>query len=68
MNQEYPYVSDELLAHLQKIFNMSVLVLDKDMTLDGLRGIQVIMNYIEHMNKENKEVEYGVDLYEAQST
>ncbi len=62
MNQEYPYVSDELLAHLQKIFNMSVLVLDKDMTLDGLRGIQVIMNYIEHMNKENKEVEYGVDL------
>lgn len=68
MNQEYPYVSDELLAHLQKVFNMSVLVLDKDMTLDGLRGIQVIMNYIEHMNKENKEVEYGVDLYEAQST
>ena len=62
MNQEYPYVSDELLAHLQKIFNMSVLVLDKDMTLDGLRGIQVIMNYIEHINKENKEVEYGVDL------
>ena len=62
MNQEHPYVSDELLAHLQKIFNMSVLVLDKDMTLDGLRGIQVIMNYIEHMNKENKEVEYGVDL------
>ncbi len=62
MNQEYPYVSDELLAHLQKIFNMSMLVLDKDMTLDGLRGIQVIMNYIEHMNKENKEVEYGVDL------
>ena len=62
MNKEYPYVSDELLAHLQKIFNMSVLVLDKDMTLDGLRGIQVIMNYIEHMNKENKEVEYGVDL------
>lgn len=62
MNQEYPYVSDELLAHLQKIFNMSVLVLDKDMTLDGLRGIQVIMNYIEHMNKENKEVEYGVNL------
>ena len=62
MNQEYPYVSDELLAHLQKIFNMSVLVLDKDMTLDGLRGIQVIMNYIEHMNKENKEIEYGVDL------
>ena len=62
MNQEYPYVSDELLAHLQKIFNMSVLVLDKDMTLDGLRGIQVIMNYIEHMNKENKEVEYGVAL------
>lgn len=62
MNQEYPYVSDELLAHLQKIFNMSVLVLDKDMTLDGLRGMQVIMNYIEHMNKENKEVEYGVDL------
>ena len=62
MNQEYPYVSDELLAHLQKIFNMSVLVLDKDMTLDGLRGMQVIMNYIEHMNKENTEVEYGVDL------
>ena len=62
MNQEYPYVSDDLLAHLQKIFNMSVLVLDKDMTLDGLRGMQVIMNYIEHMNKENKEVEYGVDL------
>ena len=62
MNLEYPYVSDELLAHLQKIFNMSVLVLDKDMTLDGMRGIQVIMNYIEHMNKENKEVEYGVDL------
>lgn len=62
MNQEYPYVSDELLVHLKKIFNMSVLVLDKDMTLDGLRGIQVIMNYIEHMNKENKEVEYGVDL------
>ena len=62
MNQEYPYVSDELLAHLQKIFNMSVLVLDKDMTLDGLRGVQVIMNYIEHMNKENKVVEYGVDL------
>ena len=62
MNQEYPYVSDELLAHLQKIFNMSVLVLDKDMTLDGLRGIQGSMNYIEHMNKENKEVEYGVDL------
>ena len=62
MNQEYPYESDELLVHLKKIFNMSVLVLDKDMTLDGLRGIQVIMNYIEHMNKENKEVEYGVDL------
>lgn len=62
MNQEYPYVSDELLAHLKKIFNMSVLVLDKDMTMDGLRGIQVIMNYIEHMNKDNKEVEYGVDL------
>ena len=62
MNQEYPYVSDELLAHLKKTFDMSVLVLDKDMTLDGLRGIQVIMNYIEHMNKENKEVEYGVDL------
>ena len=62
MNQEYPYVSDELLAHLKKNFIMSVLVLDKDMTLDGLRGIQVIMNYIEHMKKENKEVEYGVDL------
>ena len=62
MNQEYPYVSDELLAHLKKIFDMSVLILDKDMTLDGLRGMQVIMNYIEHMNKENKEVEYGVDL------
>ena len=62
MNQEYPYVSDELLAHLKKTFDMSVLVLDKGMPLDGLRGIQVIMNYIEHMNKENKEVEYGVDL------